>query len=132
MFAKHEVVLLHVAPCTCARAGRCVADCMRANSSGVCVPSPSGSVGLGVQLAGLLDHLEQVRDRDLAQHVAGPLGVPHVALDQAAVGPADLGDRLAGGEVNDLVDFQRLVRLAPAEDGDFQCSGHGGFSSVGG
>ena len=36
----------------------------------------------------------------------------------AAVGPADLGEHLAGGEVDDLVDLQALVRLAPAQDGN--------------
>src|SRR5262249_33161417 len=46
------------------------------------------------------------------------LGVAHVALNQAAVGPADLGEHLAGGEVDDLIDVQTLVRLAPTQDGD--------------
>ena len=64
-----------------------VADCMRTNWSGVCVPSPSGSSALVYRSAGLLDHLEQVRDGDLAQHVAGALGVAHVALDEAARWP---------------------------------------------
>src|SRR5262249_53323531 len=44
----------------------------------------------------------------------GALGVAHVALDEAAVGPADLGQRLAGREVDDLIDIEALVRLAPA------------------
>ena len=52
--------------------------------------------------------------------VAGPLGVAHVALDNAAVGPADLGQHFAGGEMDDLVDFQALVGFAPTEDGDVQ------------
>ena len=42
--------------------------------------------------------------------------VTHVALQQSAVGLADLGDRLTGEEVFDLVDFQRLVRLTPTQD----------------
>ena len=95
-----------------------VADCARTNSSGVCVPSPSGSVALDVELAGLADHRDQLVDRDLAQHVARARRLAHVALDQAAVGAADLGDRLAGREVHDLVDLQARVRLAPAENGD--------------
>ena len=37
-----------------------------------------------------------------------------------AVGLADLGDRFAGDEVHDLVDFQRFVRLAPTEDGNVE------------
>ena len=101
-----------------------VADCMRANWSGVCVPSPSGSSALAYRSPAFFIICEQLLDGDLAQHVAGPLGVAHVALDQAAVGPADLGEHLAGGEVDDLVDLEALVRLAPAEDGDVdhECS----------
>ena len=119
-------VLLHVDRHMCS--GRpVVADCMRTNWSGVCVPSPSGSSAFGVELAGLLHACEQVVDRDLAQHVARGLRVAHVALDQAAVGPADLGQHLAGREVDDLVHFQALVRLAPAEDGNVD---HGVISLV--
>ena len=97
-----------------------VADCMRTNWSGVCVPSPSGSSALAYSSPAFFDHLQQVADGDLAEHVAGALGVAHVALDQAGVGPADLGQRLAGGEVDDLVDLQALVRFAPA--GDRECA----------
>ena len=77
-------------------------------------------LGLGVQVGRLLHHVEQVLDGDLAQHVAGPLGEAHVALDQAAVGPADLGQHFAGVEVDDLVEVQALVGLAPTGHGNVQ------------
>ena len=93
-----------------------VADCRGRTRRAICVPSPIGSVAFEIQLAGLLDPLDQLVAGNLAQHVARPLRLAHVALQQAAVGLADLGDRLAGDEVHDLVDFQRVVRLAPAQD----------------
>ena len=49
--------------------------------------------------AGLLDHLDQVVDRNVPQDLAGSASLPHVALHHAAVGLADLGNRLAGAEV---------------------------------
>jgi hypothetical protein len=85
-----------------------------------------GQLGLGVQFAGLLDHLEQFADGHLAENVAGAPGVAHVALDEAAVGAADLGQRLTGGEMDDFIDIEALVGLALAEDGDV---GHGGPSA---
>ena len=40
--------------------------------------------------------------------------------NRPAVGLADLGDRLAGAEVQDLVGLERLVGLAPAQDGNVE------------
>ena len=93
-----------------------VADCWRANSSGDCCAVAQRQRGVQIQLAGLLHPLDQFVAGNFAQRVAGLAGLAHVALQQAAVGLADLGDRLAGDEVHDLVDFQRLVRLAPAQN----------------
>ena len=69
-----------------------------------------------VQVGGLTHTLDQVVAGDLPQDVAGLLGPAHVPLDDTSVGLADPGDRLAGEEMLDLVHFQRLVGLAPAED----------------
>jgi len=115
--AQHEVVLLHVELAHVlgqAGGGRLHPG----ELVGRLGPVAQRQLGLGVQLAGLLHHLEQVADGDLAENVAGPLGVAHVALDQGRVGPPDLSQHLAGGEVDDLVRLQALVRLAPTEHGD--------------
>ena len=50
-----------------------LADCSRTKSSGDCVPSPIGSVRVHVQIARLADALDQIVDRDLAQHLARAL-----------------------------------------------------------
>ena len=55
-----------------------------------------------------------------AEDLARLIGLAHVALDDPAVGLAHLGNRLARAEVHDLVEFQRFVRLAPAEDWNVQ------------
>src|SRR5262249_41259157 len=83
-----------------------------------------GQLGLGVEVGRLLHHLQQLARGDVAQDLAGPAGVAHVALDEAGVGPADLGAHLGADEVDDLVHVEALVGLAPAEDGDVdhQCS----------
>ena len=68
-----------------------------------------------IQLAGLFHLLDQFLAGEFAQRFAGLLRLAQVALEQAAVGLAHFGDRLAGHEVNDLVDFQGLVRFAPSQ-----------------
>ena len=78
-----------------------------------------------VQIGRLAEHRDQLAAGELLQHVAGLLRLPHVALDDPAAGLADLGNRLARGEVIHLGDFERLVRLAPADDGKFD---HGTYS----
>ena len=93
-----------------------LADCAWTNSSGVCVPSPIGSVAVHVQLAGSTDTGDQVVDRDLAQRVAGALRLSGVTLNQPAVGAADAGNRLAGREVHDLVDLHAGVGFAPTQN----------------
>src|SRR5262249_16484832 len=77
-----------------------------------------GQLGLGVEFAGLFDLLHEVLDGDLAEDVAGALGVAHVLAEHGGHGAAPLGDGLAGVEVDDLVRLAALVGLAPAEDGD--------------
>ena len=42
------------------------------------------------------------------------------AARMTGIGLADLGDRLAGVEVLDLVDFKRFVRFAPTEHGNVE------------
>ena len=88
-----------------------------------------GQFGGGIKVAGLLHHLHQVGDGNLAEHVAGALGEAHVAFDQCRVGPADLGEDFAGDEVNDLVGLEALVRFAPTEHGDVK---HGWVPFLGG
>ena len=72
--------------------------------------------GLDVQISRLLYAIDQLGNGYLTQNFPRPFGMAHVALDQPAVGPTDLGQRLACREVDDLVDFHALVRLAPAKD----------------
>jgi hypothetical protein len=69
-----------------------------------------------VEVAGLRGPRDQFVDGDLAEHVAGTLGLPQVTADQAAVGAADASNRLAGGKVHHLVDVHAAVRLSPAVD----------------
>ena len=64
---------------------------------------------------GDLRHLgDYVVNRNLPQGVASLLGGAQVARHQAAIGLTYLGDRLAGGEVDDISNVERFVRLAPA------------------
>src|SRR5262249_37306979 len=79
-----------------------------------------GQFGVDVEVGGLLDPGEDLLDGQLSQGVAGPPGQAHVLGDQRGVGPADLGQHLPAVEVDDLVDLDALVGLAPAEDGDVQ------------
>src|SRR5262249_13810820 len=57
-------------------------------------------------------------DGYFAQHLAGALGMTHVAFDESGVGPAHLGKHLARGKVDDLVHVETLVGFAPAQHGD--------------
>ena len=97
-----------------------LADCARTNSSGVCVPSPIGSVPFMYSSPARPTRAIRSSIGSCAQHVAGALRLAHVALNQPAVGAADARDRLAGREVDDLVDLDARVRLAPAEHGNVQ------------
>ena len=72
-------------------------------------------LGVGVELAGLRHARDEIVDRDPPQRIARRLRLAHVALDHAAVGAADLGDGLAGREVDDLVHVHARIRLAPTE-----------------
>ena len=93
-----------------------LADCAWTNSSAVCVPSPIGSVAFMYSSPGATDAGDQLVDRDLSQRVARALRLARVALNQPAVRAADTGDRLAGREVHDLVDFHAGVGFAPTQN----------------
>ncbi len=71
------------------------------------------------------EHGDELARGNAAQGVAGLLGLAHVALDDAATGLANFGNWLAGGEMIDVCHLERLVRLAPTDDGKFQ---HGDLS----
>ena len=90
-----------------------------------------GERGVQVQLAGFLDSLDQLVAGDGAQGLAGLRRFAHVALQQAGIGLAHFSDRLAGHEVDDFVDFQRLVGLAPAQDRNVQ-HGRSSVERIGG
>ena len=70
------------------------------------------------QLGRLLHPREQIGDRHLAQRGAGARRLAQVARDDAGVGLAHLGHRLAGVEVHHLVDVEAPVGLAPPERGE--------------
>ena len=109
MFARHI------------RSGRPVlADWAWTNSSAVCVPSPIGSVAFMYSSPARPTRAISSSIGNLAQRFAGALRLPHVALDQPAVGAADAGDRLAGRKVHDLVDVDARVGLPPAENRNIQ------------
>ena len=74
--------------------------------------------GVFVKCARLLHHLDQLANRHLPEHVASAVRLLHVLGQQAGVGLADLRERFAGDEVDDLVKLEALVRLAPAENGN--------------
>jgi hypothetical protein len=70
---------------------------------------------VGVELAGGAGARDQFVDWNLAQHVARPLRLPHVAVHEPGIGAADFGDRFAGREVHDRINVDAGVRLAPSE-----------------
>ena len=72
-----------------------------------------------VEIGRLAEHRDQLVGRKAEQGIASLLCLPHVALDDPADRLAHLGNRLAGREVIHLGDFERVVRLAPADDGKF-------------
>ena len=113
--AEHERVLLHVRAAHALRQPRGrrlgVGELVGGLRAG-----PHRQRGVHEQLASLADLRDQIVNRDLAQDIAGALRLARVALNQPAVRPADLGNRLTGREVNDLVHFHAVVRLAPPDD----------------
>jgi hypothetical protein len=113
---QHEPVFLHVRAAHALRqpgAGRLRADERIRRLR----PVADRERGVQIELAGGADPRDQVIDRDFAQDVARARRLAHVALDQPAVGAADTGDRLAVGEVHDLVDIEARVGLAPPQNG---------------
>ena len=85
---------------------------------------PHWQFGRRVQLTRLAGAGDQLVDRDLAEDVPRPLRAAHVALDHAAIGAADLRDRLAGLEVDHIVHVHAGVRLTPSKHRKLQ---HVGF-----
>ena len=75
--------------------------------------------GVAVEVGGLLEHLGEFLDGDIAEHLAGARSLADVLGEQAGVGLAHLGESLAGVEVDDLVVVNALVGLAPAQDRNF-------------
>jgi hypothetical protein len=75
--------------------------------------------GVAVQISGFLHHLDEVAARDFAKHIAGARSPFHVLGEQARVGLADLGEGFAGDKVDDFVELQALVRLAPSGGSEF-------------
>ena len=113
--AQHERILRDVGAAHVLRqsgAGRLLADEILRRLRAVAHRQRPGLV----QVGGLTHALDQIVAGDLTEEVAGLLGPPQVPLDDASVGLADPGHRLAGQEVFDLVDFQGLVGHAPAQD----------------
>ena len=81
-----------------------LADCAWTNSSGDLRAVAHRQRAVHVQLARLPTRAISSSIGIAAQHIAGALRLAHVALNQGRRWPADLGDRLAGREVHDLVD----------------------------
>src|SRR5439155_9384110 len=72
--------------------------------------------GIFEQLAGLLHDFDEIAARDFAQHIAGALGFLDVLGEQAGIRLADLGQRFTSDKMNDVIDFEARVRLAPAQN----------------
>src|SRR5262249_37596648 len=107
---EDEFVLLHVRPRHSLR------------QTGGCrpgPPDPPGGLwaaahrerGSLVAPARRADATDQLFEGDVAGDVPRALSLACVARDEPAVGPAHSRDRLAGGEVNDLVDLEARVGL---------------------
>jgi hypothetical protein len=71
-------------------------------------------LGIHEQLAGFLNHSQKVSGWDRPKCISSSLGFPHVTRDHASVRLAHLGDLFTAVEVDDLLDVEALVGLAPA------------------
>ena len=94
-----------------------VADCWRTKSVARLRAVAERQFGVDEQIRRPLDARDQFGGGNVAQHVARPIAVPHVAADDAGARLAHLRHRLAGEEVHDPIGLEALVRLAPAEGG---------------
>jgi len=56
-----------------------------------------------IEVAGLLHHLHQILDGNLAQHFARAIGLAHVAREQTGIGLAHLGQDLSGAVITSSV-----------------------------
>ena len=64
----------------------------------------------------VLQHPDQLPAGDLPKDLAGPAGPAQVTLDHSTDGLTDLGERLPALKVNDSIDIQTLVGLAPSQN----------------
>src|SRR5438309_2048225 len=87
---------------------------MRYGVHGSCGPGLSSRPICIGKVGSLLDAVDPFREGDVAERIAGPVGVAHGALDEDAVGSANVGQGLAGSKVDNLVDDQTLGPLTPA------------------
>ncbi len=113
---KHEEILLHVRLAHVLRQPGC-----RRLSAGELVGRLHAIADrervVEIEIAGPFDPLDQFVARYFAKQVASRLGMPHVALQESAIGLADARHRLAADEVSHFILLQRVVRLAPAKYG---------------
>ena len=95
-----------------------VADCWRTNSSGVWLPSPSGSSADEKSSAAFFTFASRSATGTSRNAARARGRLAQVAGDDAGVGLAHLGHRFAGVEVHHLVDVEAPVGLAPPERGE--------------
>src|SRR5262249_7147592 len=116
---KHERVLLHVrAAHAFGQAGRrrLRADELAGRLPAVAHRQRAG----GVEPARVGDARDQLVDGHAAKHLARARRLAHVTMHESRIRATDLGDRLARREMDDRVDVDAVVRLAPAENRDSQ------------
>ena len=73
-----------------------------------------------IQIGRFLHQANQFRNWNLGKNLARARREPHVTAEQAGVGLADSGQRLAGDEMHDGILIEAGVRLAPAQNGQIQ------------
>ena len=83
----------------------------------------------GEQIGCILAALDQFVRLELPQSITRFLPAAHITLYNSSAGLPHLGNRFTCSKMYDLVDFQRFVRLTPANDWYVE---HGGsLSSTG-
>ena len=65
-----------------------------------------GQGALGIEVRRSLEAINQLSARNVSQNLACQRSLTHVTLDDATIGLADGGNRLAGTKVDDFVAFQ--------------------------
>ena len=76
-----------------------------------------GQCVIQVEVRGNFHHADQFRDRDIGEDLASPLGLSHIATDQAGIGSAHPSQRFASNEMLDGILIEARVRAAPSQDG---------------